>query len=199
MKDVRLNLTEKEKIAQKIVGLENNSINFNMSEGNINSIIEREKASKFNQELDEYVDKFAKHVEDLKGSQEILAEDILNVEIKPMFSRIIIVPFKQNPFQKIKESKSGIIIDTGGLTPEHFNTDKGERENDELQILTAVVQEVGPDVKYIKEGDVVFYGKNSAIPIPFYKQHFWTLDERQVFAVVNEGLNNRFIDIKNGK
>ena len=43
MKKVRLNLTESEKLAQNIIGLENEHINFNMSEGTVDQIIQKEK------------------------------------------------------------------------------------------------------------------------------------------------------------
>lgn len=195
----RLKTTENERIAQTITGLETNGVNFNMSEGNVDNLIAKEKANKFNQEVEAYADKFSKHVEELTKAQEILAEDIANVEIKPMFARVIFVPFKNNPFQRIKQSASGIIIDTGGLTPEHFNTDKGETEEDKPDIMTGVVQEVGPEIEYIREGDVIFYREPTAIPIPFYKQGFWSVSESQILAVVNEGLDARFKEIKNGR
>lgn len=200
MKDVRLNLTANEKMAQQVVGIESNSNSFNMNEKNIDTLIRKEKENKFNQEVDDYVEKFSKHIQGLKETQEILAEDITQVEIKPMFARIIMVPFEHNPFQRIKESESGLIIDTGGLTPEHFNTDSGETEKDKPDIVTGVVQEVGPDVKYINVGDVIFYRLPTAIPVPFYKQHFWSINENQVIAVVNVGLQDRFNKIKeNGR
>lgn len=195
-KNVRLNLTEDEKLAQQVIGLNNDYLNFNMAEGTIDEIIQREKVSKFNQEVDKYVDKFSEHVENLKKTQEILAEDITNVEIKPLFSRVIFVPFEKNPFQRIQQTKSGIIVDTGGMTPEHFNTDKGISEEDKPDIVTGVVQEVGPEVKYIKPGDVIFYREMTAIPVPFYKQHFWSINENQVIAIVNEGLESRFNEIE---
>lgn len=192
---VRLNLTENEKIAKEVLGINSNRVDFNMSQ-DIDKLINKEKINKFNDEVDQYVDKFSKHVENLTKSQEILAEDIQNVEIKPMFSRVIFVPFENNPFQRIKQSESGLIIDTGGLTPEHFNTDTGETEEDKPDIITGVVQEVGPEVKYIRQGDVIFYREPTAIPVPFYKQKFWSIAENQVIAIVNEGLESRFKKIK---
>lgn len=197
-KNVRFNLTEDERIAQNVLGVNSNRVDFNMA-SDIDDLINREKTNKFNDEVDKYVDKFSKHVDNLKKTQEILAEDILNVEIKPMGQRIIFVPFSTNPFQRIKQSESGLIIDTGGLTPEHFNTDKGEMEEDKPDVITGVVQEVGPEVKYIHPGDVIFYREPTSIPVPFYKQNFQSIVENQVIAVVNEGLTKRFEDIKYGR
>lgn len=196
MKDVRLKLTENEKIAQNVVGgLEKDNLNFNMSK-DINSIIEREKRNKFNDEVDEYVNKLDKHTKSLRDSTEQLGYDISKLEIKPSFNRLLITIFDTNPFQKITTTKSGIITDMGGMNPSYLNTDSGEIEEAEQVIIVGVVQEIGPDVKYIKAGDTIFVDKNSLRPVPFYKQGLHCLSEQQVIAIVNEGLESRFKEIK---
>lgn len=196
MKDVRLGLTENERIAQNIVGLNTDSLNFNMSEGNIGDIIQREKQNKFNGMVDEYVDKLNAHTEALRRSTEQLGYDITKLEIKPTFNRILITLFEKNPFQKITVNKSGIITDMGGLNPTYKNTDSGEIEEAKQMIIVGVIQEVGPDVKYAKVGDTVFVDRNSARPVPFYKQGLHCISEQQVIAIVNEGLENRFEKIR---
>lgn len=197
MKDVRLGLTENEKIAQSIVGLEKDSLNFHMGNAQqIGDIIEREKSNKFNDMVDSYVDKLTAHTEALKQSTEKLGYDISKLEIKPTFNRILITLFDKNPFQKVTTTKSGIITDMGGLAPTYKNTDSGEIEEAEQMIIVGVVQEIGPDVKYIKVGDTIFVDRNSARPIPFYKQGLHCLSEQQVIAIVNEGLESRFEKIK---
>ena len=197
MKDVRLGLTENEKIAQSIVGLESDSLSFHMSNAeNIGDIIQKEKQSRFNAKVDEYVDKLSAHTEALRESTEKLGYDISKLEIKPTFNRILITLFDKNPFQKITTTKSGIITDMGGLAPTYKNTDSGEIEEAKQMILVGVVQEVGPDVKYIKVGDTIFMDRNSARPVPFYKQGLHCLSEQQVIAIVNEGLESRFEEIK---
>lgn len=197
MKDVRLGLTENEKIAQSIVGLEKDSLNFHMGNAQqIGDIIEREKSNKFNDMVDSYVDKLTAHTEALKQSTEKLGYDISKLEIKPTFNRILITLFDKNPFQKVTTTKSGIITDMGGLAPTYKNTDSGEIEEAKQMIIVGVVQEVGPDVKYIKVGDTIFVDRNSARPVPFYKQGLHCLSEQQVIAIVNEGLESRFEKIK---
>ena len=62
-------------------------------------------------------------------------------------------------------------------------------------IRTGCVQEVGPECNYIKPGDVIFYRKDTAVPVPFFKQGFMSLAENQVIAVVNEGLTERFNNV----
>lgn len=200
MKDVRLKLTENEKIAQSVSGLENDNLNFNMSnDKKIKEIIDKENRSKFIDTVEEYVDKLDKHVKSLKESTDKLGVDVSKLEIKPAFNRILITIFDKNPFQKITTTKTGIITDLGGLAPTHFNTDSGKKEEeDEQYIKVGVVQEVGPDVKYIKAGDTVFVDKNSIRPVPFYRQGFYCMSEQQVIAIVNEGLEDRFKEIQNG-
>lgn len=194
MNNKRILMTQEEKMAQDIFGTE--GTNFNMAEHKIEDLIEKEKTRKFNSQVDEYTERLEKHVEGLKQVGEQLG-DISNVEIKPMFNRILITPFKQNPFQRIKV-ENGIITDMGGLAPQFKNMDNGKIEEMEQMIITGAVQEVGPEVKYIVPGDVVMYRKETAMPVPFFKQGLMCLAETQIIAVVNEGLEDRFKEIKNG-
>lgn len=192
--DKRVIMTQDEKMAQDIFGTD--GINFNMAENKIEDLFEKEKARKFNSQVDEYAERLEKHVEGLKEVANNLG-DISNVEIKPMFNRILITPFKQNPFQRIKV-ENGIITDMGGLAPQFKNMDNGRIEEMEQMIITGAVQEVGPEVKYIVPGDVIMYRKETAMPVPFFKQGLMCIAETQVIAVVNEGLETRFNEIKNG-
>lgn len=192
--DKRVLMTQDEKMAQDIFGTD--GISFNMAENKIEDLFEKEKARKFNSQVDEYAERLEKHVEGLKEVASNLG-DISNVEIKPMFNRILITPFKQNPFQRIKV-ENGIITDMGGLAPQFKNMDNGRIEEMEQMIITGAVQEVGPEVKYIVPGDVIMYRKETAMPVPFFKQGLMCIAETQVIAVVNEGLETRFNEIKNG-
>ena len=192
-KNVRLNLTENEKIAQSIVGLESEGIRMNMADTqSIEEMIEREKAAKFNDQVEEYIEKFDKHANILKEYAESFNENMNSIEIKPMFARILVKPFNQNPFQKIKRSDSGLIIDMGGMAPTYKNSDTGEWEEEKQFIVTGTVVDCGPDVKYLSQGDVVFYRVDTSVPVPFFRQGLVSLSENQIIAVVNEGLNDRF-------
>ena len=192
-KNVRLNLTENEKIAQSIVGLESEGTRMNMANTqSIEEMIEREKAAKFNDQVEEYIEKFDKHANILKEYAESFNENMNSIEIKPMFARILVKPFNQNPFQKIKRSDSGLIIDMGGMAPTYKNSDTGEWEEEKQFIVTGTVVDCGPDVKYLNQGDVVFYRVDTSVPVPFFKQGLVSLAENQIIAVVNEGLTDRF-------
>ena len=196
MKDVRLYSTENEKIARELLGTDSNFTSVNMKENSLDSLIKKEKASKFNSEVEKYNEKLEQNNKDFKESQDKVEYDISKAEIKPMFSRILVQPFKVNPFQKIKV-ENGLIIDTGGYTPHtQLNEQTGRYEEQKQFIVTGCVVEVGPEVKYLKEGDVIFYRVDTAVPVPFFKQGFVSLAECQIIAVVNEGLQDRFNNIK---
>ena len=196
MKDVRLYSTENEKIAKELLGTDSNFTSVNMKENSLDSLIKKEKARKFNSEVEKYNEKLEQNNKDFKESQDKVEYDISKAEIKPMFSRILVQPFKVNPFQKIKV-ENGLIIDTGGYTPHtQLNEQTGRYEEQKQFIVTGCVIEVGPEVKYLKEGDVIFYRVDTAVPVPFFKQGFISLAENQIIAVVNEGLQDRFNNIK---
>lgn len=196
MKDVRLYSTENEKIAKELLGTDSNFTSVNMKENSLDSLIKKEKARKFNSEVEKYNEKLEQNNKDFKESQDKVEYDISKAEIKPMFSRILVQPFKVNPFQKIKV-ENGLIIDTGGYTPHtQLNEQTGRYEEQKQFIVTGCVVEVGPEVKYLKEGDVIFYRVDTAVPVPFFKQGFVSLAESQIIAVVNEGLQDRFNNIK---
>lgn len=196
MKDVRLYSTENEKIARELLGTDSNFTSVNMKENSLDSLIKKEKASKFNSEVEKYNEKLEQNNKDFEESQDKVEYDISKAEIKPMFSRILVQPFKVNPFQKIKV-ENGLIIDTGGYTPHtQLNEQTGRYEEQKQFIVTGCVIEVGPEVKYLKEGDVIFYRVDTAVPVPFFKQGFISLAESQIIAVVNEGLQDRFNNIK---
>lgn len=195
---VRLNLTNDEKLAQQLVGLEKEGIRMNMQDNeSIEETIEREKKESFNDQVDKYIDKFDRHSEVLKQYAESFNENMNGIEIKAMFARVLVQPFKQNPFQKIKiDSKSGIILDTGGMVNEYKNTDTGEWEEEQQFIITGAVIDCGPNVKYLQAGDVVFYRVDTAVPVPFFKQGLYSISENQIIAVVASSLSERFNSVK---
>lgn len=196
-KNVRLELTENEKMAQAIVGLESDGIRMNMADNqSIEEMIEHEKAAKFNDQVDEYIEKFDRHANLLKEYAESFNENMNSIEIKPMFARILVKPFEQNPFQKIKRSDSGLIIDMGGMAPTYKSSDTGEWEEEKQFIVTGTVVDCGPDVKYLSKGDVVFYRVDTSVPVPFFRQGLVSLAENQIIAVVNENLTARFNERK---
>lgn len=196
-KKVNLNLTENEKIARNIVGLETEALHFRMGdEQSLEQMVARQKTETFNTQVNEYVEKFDKHSELLKQYTESIKDNMNSIEIKPMFSRVLVKPFEHNPFQQIKVTSTGLITDLGGMTPTYKSSDTGEWEEERQFIVTGTVIDVGPECKYLAEGDVIFYRVDTAVPVPFFKQGLVSLSENQVISVVNEGLTERFNNVK---
>lgn len=196
MKEPRIKMTENEQIAANVLGFDSNYTSINMGERSIDNMIQREKANKFNNEVEKYNAQLEENQKTFEEAQSQIAYDINRAEIKPMFARLIIKPFKVNPFQKM-EVKGSIIVDAGGYTPHaELNPMTGKYEEQKQFIITGYVVEVGPEVKYLQEGDVVYYRVDTAVPVPFLKQGLVSINENQVIAVVNEGLTERFNSIK---
>jgi len=164
-------------------------------------VINKRNTEKLNDMIDQYSEKFEQRSTNIKEFANKINENVQNIEIMPLGNYVLVKQFDENPFQRIvRDSKSGLIIDTGGLAPEYKNTDNGEIEEEKPFILVGVVQEVGPECKYLQPGDAVFYTVPSAVPVPFYKQKLIQVNETRVLAVVNEFLTERFNKIKeNGK
>lgn len=196
MKNVRLNLTENEKLTQDTLGIDHDYHSVNLAENNINDVITKENTRKFNSEIEHYHEQLEAKKQEIEKVQEEVAYDITKAEIKPMLSRILVKPFTKNPFQKM-EVKNGLILSTGGYNP-HIEKDPitGKMKEQEEFIKTGCVVEVGPEVKYLKEGDVVFYRKDTTVPVSFFTENLVSLAESQIIAVVNEGLQARFDNIK---
>lgn len=190
----RLYLTENEKLAQAATGL-GDHLKFNMQDNNIDTIIKKERANKFNSQVDAYKEALEENNKKTEQAQKEVQYDIEKAELKPMFSRIIVKPLAHNPFQKV-QMQGSLIVDAGGYTPHaELNPISGQYEEQKEFIVTGCVVEVGPETKYLKEGDVVYYRRDTVVPVPFFKQGLVSLAENQVIVVVNEGLTERFNNV----
>ena len=195
--DQRPVMTNNEAVAYTALG-ETNALVMDMKGTTAEDVVRERNIRLHNDAVDKYTERFQEHTNKLQKYAEDLSKNIDNIEIMPLGNYVLIKPFTENPFQRIvRDSKTGLITDLGGLTPEFKNTDNGNVEEEEQFIKVGVVQESGPDCKWLRRGDTVFYAKPSAIPVPFYKQGFENVCETRVMAVINEGLSKRFEDYKN--
>jgi len=192
-------LSENEKIAMRVAGDTTSRI-MTLDGTTSDDVIEQRNVKRFNEQVDNFAEKFEKHSTNLKEFAEKVNTNVDTIEIMPIGNYVLCKQFDENPFQRIvRDSKSGLILDLGGMAPEYKNTDNGEIEEEEQFIKVGVIQEVGPDCKWCKPEDTIFFTKNSAVPVPFYKQGLQLVCENRVLAVVNTGLTERFNNIKNNK
>ena len=195
--EVNLAKTKNVKLAEQTVGLESGAQIFQMGDAPSIEELAKDKArEEFNDQVDEYVEKLNKHQELLDQYKEEFIGDLNKLEIAPLYEGILIKPFDENPFQRIKK-EGNLIVDLGGQKPQYKSNHTGEWEEEESFIHTGLVIEVGPAVKYVKDGDIVMWRKPSETPVPFYKQGFVLVNEHSIMTTVNEGLTERFKNVNN--
>lgn len=182
-------------IARSIVGIETDAKIFDLRGKDMAA---QAATDKFNQQVDDYVDKLDKHEKLLTQYAESLADDLNGVEAKPLYEGVLIKPFDENPFQRIKK-EGNLIVDTGGLKPIYKANEDGEWHEEESFIREGVVIEVGPTCKFVEVGDIVMWRKPSETPVPFYKQGWVQVNEHSILTTFNTKLTERFNNIKNGK
>lgn len=195
--EVNLAKTKNVKLAEQTVGLESGASIFQMGDAPSVEQLAKDKArEEFNNQVDEYVDKLNQHQELLDKYKEEVIGDLNKLEIVPLYEGILIQPFAENPFQRIKK-EGKLIVDLGGQKPTYKSRESGKWEEEEQFIHVGLVIEVGPTVKYVKSGDVVMWRKPSETPVPFYKQGYVLVNEHSIMTTVNEGLAERFEGLKN--
>lgn len=109
------------------------------------------------------------------------------LELLPMFDKIILLPYPENPYRKLVQN--GIIVDYTGT---FNNPDSGEKDKLDLFIGCAKIIEVGPMTKYLKPGDDIFYDNRTVYPVPFMSMGYKLTSETQVLCVLNDKLKERF-------
>ena len=189
-------LNENERLAMRMAG-ETTTRVMTLDGKTAEDVIEERNIKNFNKQVDDYVEKLNAHAANLEEYSKKIADNVEAIEIMPIGNYVLVKQFEENPFQRIvRDSKSGLILDMGGMKPQYKNTDNGQIEEEEQFIKVGVIQEVGPETKWCQPNDTIFYTKNSAVPVPFYKQGLQLVCENRVLAVVNEGLTKRFENIK---
>lgn len=193
---MKTELNNNEKLAMMLDGMEGTGEHFSVNDNMADELLACNKHEKFNNAVDQYVDKFDKHRAELENYAKTLSEDINGLEIMPMFAYALIQPFDKNPFQQIKLSESGLITDLGGMTPQYKSNETGEIEEEQQYIKVGTVIEVGHKCEFLKPGDIVFYTIASETMVPFFKQGFVVVNENRIMAVVNEKLTERRENLK---
>ena len=197
-RDTNMHLTEKGRISQQILGIETEAKTFAVDKQSISDMAKTEAINKFNDQVEEYREKLDEHSKYLQEQVTRLSDNFEKLEIKPLGNYVLIVPFDHNPFQQIKK-EGAIIVDTGGLVPQYKSQEDGEWHEEKSYINTGTVVEVGPDVNWLRVGDAVMWTAPTELPIPFYKQGLVTVSEFSIKAVINEGLQARFDNVKNNQ
>lgn len=181
-----------EKLAREISGIEGEAKHFVVNGESADKLLKREAATKFNQQVDDYVQKFEEHNNAIQEYAEQIAENAANLEIMPILDNVLVKPFAENPFQRIKVTASGLITDLGGQKPVVKSNETGEFIEEEQMIHVGTILEAGKECKYAKEGDTIMWTKVSEVAVPFFKQGLVLVPEKRIMVIINEGLKERF-------
>lgn len=196
MEDMRMNLSQPEQLARAISGLEGNTTFFNPDVKTLDEMVEDRNRNMWNDKVEEMNKAFDEHSKKLQDYADEYAAKLNGVEIMPVNAGILVQPYDENPFQKVKVTDSGIIYDLGGKRPEYKNTDTGEFEEAEQYIKVGVVVEAGPLCRWIRQGDTIMWNKSGEVPIPFYSMGLHLVNEQHVMCVINDDLTKRFEKLK---
>lgn len=189
--DFRNELNSSEKASRTIVGADTNA-KFTVNNQSADDLLKAEKAAKFNEQVTIMENKLSEHMDAIAKQAEELAMDMQGVDIMPLYAYVLVKPFEHNPFQKIEVSESGIITNTGGLTPEYKSEEDGRMHAEEELIKVGMVVETGHKCEFLKQGDLVFYNAMaSAVDVPFYRLGLVAVNEQRIIAVVNDDLTAR--------
>lgn len=190
---MRNELSAQEKLAREVSKVDSDAIFMNVDDRTLDEHIDARKREKWNEGVQKIEDKFANHEKKLQEAADEYAKNLGSVQIMPVANYVIVRPFKENPFQKVKvDPRSGLIIDLGGMVPEYKSNESGEYEEAEQVIKVGVVIEAGPECKWLRSGDTIMWAKMSEVVVPFYNFGFRLVNETRAICVINDDLNERF-------
>lgn len=122
-----------------------------------------------------------------KKKQDDINSKLEGLEMLPMGSKVILAAYPKNPYRKIMDGS--IITDWDGS---FLNPDTGEMDKQKELIGCAEVIEVGPECKYLKPGDDVYYDTRTVYPVPFMSLGYILTIEGSILCVLNDKLKQRF-------
>lgn len=107
-------------------------------------------------------------------------------EIMPLYSFVMIEFYDEDPYDK-KYTESGLK-----LTEDVFeNPDTGNLDKKEFPVKTAKVIDVGPDAKFVRQGDDVMVDSRTCRPIRFMGNIYFIVGEQNIITVIAENLKER--------
>lgn len=151
-----------------------------------NEFLNELKEAKKKKDLEE---KAGEELRKIKEKQEEIDSKLERLQVVPLYTNVMILPYPQNPYVNAI-SKGGVLLaDSGGSFD---NPDTGQKDTLKQAFTCGKVIEIGPDCKYVKRGDDVFYGANGARPVPFMNQGFYLISEQNIMVTINEDMKDRF-------
>lgn len=113
------------------------------------------------------------------------AKDASKMKVAATGYTVILKPFEKNPYREIKTTASGLILPGDIFAGTYRSDDTGEMEAAEQFIACGTVISAGPECKYVKPGEDVYY-RNSVVPIPFNNMGYYAISEQNIICRVIE-------------
>lgn len=145
-----------------------------------------------NSKVDEQIEEWTRKAKETADAINSIKDQFDNVGIRPFGGYILVRPFSNNPFTRLKKLDNGFVIPE--FNPKYRSEDTGEIEEMERVSIFAIVMETSPEVPNIKKGDIVMYNRHEGVPIPFYNQGFEVVYKTHVRCVIADDneLKERF-------
>lgn len=187
----RINLNSNEKVARQIAGIESGKF-FTMNESNADVVKEREHINKELDRIEEKKEEIYKQSEKLVKAKLESKLDFSKLELKALYNYVIIKPYEVNPFQNEKVTKSGLILNSGGLVPEYESHETGQVEKEKEFVRVGTIIDCGPECKYANVGDSTMWVRPAEVPLPYFREGWVLVCENRLLSLINEGLDERF-------
>ena len=98
---------------------------------------------------------------------------------------VIFTKYPRNPYRVYYKSNSGLITNIGSEGNQFYRSmETGEIEEAELGVICCNVVSVGPECKYVKEGDDIYLRNVGLAPVPFAGKGYWAVSEQNVICRV---------------
>ena len=159
----------------------NRSNNILMPEDQLSVLFEKNRLAKEQEEAAKL------HLEALQNKQKEIEEKLATLELMPMLNKVILMEYPENPYTEL--IRNGVIV---GYDGSFQNPDSGTPDKLTKLVSCAKVIEVGPEVKYLKAGDDVFYDTRTCYPVPFMRLGYILTSEPQILCALNSKLKERF-------
>ena len=106
------------------------------------------------------------------------------IKLEPLFSRVIVEYFSQNPHRK-QQTKSGILLPPTGLSLIDKESE-GIVAGGEQRITYGIVREVASDCKYLKVGDEVIFDLFQGMPLAIDETSLKVIPETAVLSIIRK-------------
>lgn len=165
-----------------------------MNDVKMSDATKKEAVKAFNKETEKAESNLNAIIDKELAESKKVKEQSVNLEMMPTGTYVLLTVYDKNPWEQLKETDSGLIIPTA--TGEYKSNKTGEVEVADEAVKFAHVNEVGPEVKFIKAGDDVIFRNHTQLPAPFLGQAFWIVGQGNIITVINEGLAERIKESK---